>query len=117
MTKFYYYPTCSTCKSAKKWLATHDVAVEAIPIHEHPPTAAQLRDYWQRSGLPLKKFFNTSGLKYRELDLKTVLPTLSESEQLELLASEGMLIKRPLLVSETNVCVGFKVGEWETVLD
>lgn len=113
MLIFYYYPNCSTCKKAKKWLDTHNLPYQAIPIHEQPPTAQQLHDFWQRSGLPLKKFFNTSGLAYRERQLKTVLPTLSEHEQLELLASDGMLIKRPLLISETAVVVGFKEAEWE----
>ncbi|MGL5917367.1 MAG: arsenate reductase family protein [Culicoidibacterales bacterium] len=116
MITFYTYPTCSTCKKAKKWLDEHELAYTAILIHENPPTAEKLMQFWQLSQLPLKKFFNTSGLKYRELNLKTVLPTLTEAEQLDLLASDGMLIKRPLLVTESIVLVGFKLETWEAIL-
>lgn len=112
----YHYPNCSTCKKAKKWLDSHELAYQAIPIHEQPPTAEQLAQFWQRSGLPLKKFFNTSGQAYRERQLKTLLPTLSDQEQLELLASDGMLIKRPLLISEHFVTVGFKESDWEQLI-
>ncbi|MGL5383399.1 MAG: arsenate reductase family protein [Culicoidibacterales bacterium] len=114
---FYYYPTCSTCKKAKKWLDDHALSYTERLIHEQTPTAEQLEQFWQVSQLPLKKFFNTSGLKYRELNLKTVLPELTPLEQLDLLASDGMLIKRPLLVTDTAVLVGFKADTWaETLL-
>lgn len=116
MFLFYHYPNCSTCKKAKKWLDSHDITYQAIPIHEQPPMATELRDFWQRSGLPLKKFFNTSGQAYRERQLKTLLPTLGEDEQLALLASDGMLIKRPLLITPEKVFVGFQEATWNELI-
>ena len=109
---FVEYPKCSTCKKAKKWLDEHQVAYEDRHIVEQNPTKAELKDWHARSGLPLKRFFNTSGMKYRELELKDKLPGMSEEEQYELLASDGMLVKRPLLVGEDFAIPGFKVAEW-----
>ncbi|MGL5295906.1 MAG: arsenate reductase family protein [Culicoidibacterales bacterium] len=116
MYTFYYYPKCSTCQKAKKWLDAQNIPYTPILIHEQPPTPAELGEIWQNSHVPLKKLFNTSGMKYRELNLKTVLPSLSEAEQLELLSSDGMLIKRPLLVQKSTVLIGFKVDIWEKTL-
>lgn len=109
---FVEYPKCSTCKKAKKWLDEHQVAYEDRHIVEQNPTKAELKDWHARSGLPLKRFFNTSGMKYRELELKDKLPGMSEEEQYELLASDGMLVKRPLLVGEDFAILGFKEAEW-----
>lgn len=113
---FLQYPSCSTCQKAKKWLDAQGIAYQARPIKEEPPTREELRSWYQRSGLPLKKFFNTSGQVYKTQGLKDKLPTLTEEEQLALLASDGMLVKRPLLVSDTFVLVGFKPAEWEAAL-
>lgn len=109
---FVEYPKCSTCKKAKKWLDEHQVAYEDRHIVEQNPTKAELKDWHARSGLPLKRFFNTSGMKYRELELKDKLPGMSEEEQYKLLASDGMLVKRPLLVGEDFAIPGFKEAEW-----
>ena len=109
---FVEYPKCSTCKKAKKWLDEHQVAYEDRHIVVQNPTNAELKDWHARSGLPLKRFFNTSGMKYRELELKDKLPGMSEEEQYELLASDGMLVKRPLLVGEDFAIPGFKEAEW-----
>ena len=109
---FLEYPPCSTCKKAKKWLDDNGVAYEARHIKENNPTYAELKQWHSRSGLPLKKFFNTSGLVYKSLNLKERLSGMSEEEQLHLLASDGMLVKRPLLVGEDFVLVGFKESEW-----
>mgnify|MGYP000324330837 FL=1 len=106
------YPKCSTCKKAMKWLEDAGVEVEVRHIVEENPTAEELKIWWVKSGLPLKRFFNTSGMKYRELHLKDKLTTMTEEEQLALLATDGMLVKRPLLVSD-KILVGFKVKEWE----
>lgn len=113
---FIEYPKCSTCQKARKWLEAHGAAFEARHIKELPPTAAELKSWHGRSGLPLKRFFNTSGLKYKELGLKDKLPGMSEAEQLALLASDGMLVKRPLLVGDSFVLVGFRETEWSAAL-
>ena len=113
---FICYPKCTTCQKAKKWLEVHGIAFEERHIAEDNPTAAELKDWQAKSGLPLKRFFNTSGMKYRELSLKDKLPAMSDEEQLALLATDGMLVKRPILVTDKNVLVGFKEAEWEQVL-
>ena len=113
---FLQYPPCSTCKRARKWLDDHGISYEARHIKEQNPTAAELETWYKKSGLPLKKFFNTSGMKYIELELKDKLPTMSEDQALELLASDGMLVKRPVLVGEDFVLTGFRVKEWEEKL-
>ena len=110
---FLEYPKCSTCKKAKAWLEDAGVAFEDRYIVEQNPTAAELQAWHQKSGLPLKRFFNTSGLVYKDLGLKDKLPTMSEQEQYDLLASNGMLVKRPLVVGDDFVLVGFKEAEWE----
>ncbi|MCM3714498.1 arsenate reductase family protein [Halalkalibacter oceani] len=112
---FYHYPKCGTCRKAKKWLDEHGIAVKDIHIVDHPPTKNELETMWKKSGLELKKFFNTSGQKYRELGLKDKLAGMSEDEALELLASDGMLIKRPLTTDGENVTVGFKEEQFEQV--
>ncbi len=109
---FVEYPKCSTCQRAKKYLDGQDVVYEDRNIKEQNPTLEELRDWYSRSGLPLKKFFNTSGLQYKALGLKDKLPAMSEEEQLALLATNGMLVKRPVLVGEDFVLVGFKEAEW-----
>ncbi len=113
---FICYPKCTTCQKAKKWLEVHGIAFEERHIAEDNPTAAELEDWQAKSGLPLKRFFNTSGMKYRELSLKDKLPAMSDEEQLALLATDGMLVKRPILVTDKTVLVGFKEAEWEQVL-
>lgn len=112
MVLFLEYPKCSTCQKAKKWLDSHQVAYTDRHILEENPTAGELKEWIGRSGLPLKRFFNTSGMKYRELQLKERLPGMSEEEQVELLATDGMLVKRPLLVTEDRVIPGFREAEW-----
>lgn len=112
MVLFLEYPKCSTCKKAKKWLEDHQVNYDDRHIVEDNPTVEELKEWVGRSGLPLRRFFNTSGMKYRELQLKDRLPKMSEEEQLELLATDGMLVKRPLLVLEDRVIPGFKEKEW-----
>lgn len=113
---FLEYPPCSTCKKAKNWLNDHEVAYQARHIKENNPTKEELRLWYERSGLPLKKFFNTSGLLYKSMALKDKLPTMSEDEQLTLLATDGMLVKRPIIVSDSFILVGFKEKEWEEKL-
>ena len=114
---FLEYPPCSTCKKAKKWLDDHGVAYTARHIKEENPSYEELKQWYEASGLPLKKFFNTSGLQYRALELKDKLPTMSEEEQLQLLATDGMLVKRPFVVMEDGrVLTGFKENEWENTL-
>lgn len=110
---FIEYPPCSTCQKARKWLEARGAMFTARHIKETPPTLDELTAWRQRSGLPLKKFFNTSGLKYKELGLKDRLPGMSEEEQLALLASDGMLVKRPILVGDAFVLVGFRENEWD----
>lgn len=106
------YPKCTTCKKAQKWLTDHNVQFEAIHIVEQTPSKEQLTAFYKASGLPLKKFFNTSGNKYKELGLKDKLATLSEDEQLSLLASDGMLIKRPIVTDGNKLTLGFKEEEF-----
>ena len=110
---FLEYPKCTTCKKAKAWLEGNAVAFDDRHIVEQNPTAEELKTWWQMSGLPLKKFFNTSGLLYKELKLKDKLPEMSEDEMIALLATNGMLVKRPLIIGEDFVLVGFKEAEWE----
>lgn len=110
---FVCYPRCTTCQKARRWLEERGAAVEERDIKEERPTADELRAWHAKSGLPLKRFFNTSGLKYKELGLKDKLSALSEAEQYDLLASDGMLVKRPLLVATDFVLVGFKETEWQ----
>lgn len=107
------YRKCSTCQKALKWLEDNQVNFEERPIKEQNPTYEELKEWYQKSGLPLKKFFNTSGLLYKELKLKDKLPTMSEEEQLQLLATDGMLVKRPLVVGDDFVLTGFKEAEWK----
>ena len=109
---FIEYPKCSTCQKAKKWLDANQIAYIDRHIKEENPTVDELREWHKRSGLELKKFFNTSGLLYKEMKLKEKLPTMTEEEQYELLATDGMLVKRPLIVMEDKVLVGFKEKEW-----
>lgn len=114
---FVCYPRCTTCKKAEKWLADNGVAVKVRDIKEDNPTEQELRSWRDKSGLPLKRFFNTSGQKYREMELKDKLPAMSEDEQYALLATDGMLVKRPILLGDGKVLVGFKEKEWQEVLD
>ena len=109
---FICYPKCSTCQKAKRWLDEHNIDYTERHIVEVNPTYDELKEWYSKSGLPLKKFFNTSGLLYKEMKLKDKLPTMSEEEQLSLLATNGMLVKRPLLVKDNMVLVGFKEVEW-----
>ncbi|MDR7078992.1 arsenate reductase [Neobacillus niacini] len=110
---FYWYPKCGTCRKAKKWLDEHHLSYEEIHIVESPPSRLELRQLFEKSGLEFKKFFNTSGQKYRELGIKDKITTASEDELLDLLASDGMLIKRPLVSDGEKVTVGFKEEEYE----
>ena len=114
---FLEYPKCSTCQKAKKWLDGHNIEYTDRHIVEDNPSYDELKEWFEKSGLPLKKFFNTSGLLYKEMKLKDKLPTMSEEEQLKLLATNGMLVKRPLLVDGEKVLVGFKEAEWEENID
>ena len=116
MIKVYCYSKCSTCKKALKWLDDRGVAYELIDIKENNPSEAELREYHAKSGLPLKRFFNTSGMIYRDMELSKKLPSMSDDEQFALLASDGMLVKRPLLVKDETVLTGFREKEWEMVL-
>ncbi len=111
--KFYGYKKCSTVKKAKKWLEENNFKFEEIDLIDTPPTKEEIRKIYENSDYELKKFFNTSGVKYRELGLKDVLKTATEEEMLELLASDGKLIKRPLLVTEDKVLIGFKENEYK----
>ena len=116
MMTFICYAKCNTCKKAQAWLTAQGKEFEVRDIKEQNPTEAELRTWHDRSGLPLKKFFNTSGLQYKALDLKTKLPGMTEDEQFALLASDGMLVKRPILLAGDRVLVGFKEAEWAEVL-
>ena len=109
---FVCYPRCTTCKKAEAWLQERDIAIKVRDIKEDNPTEKELRQWHKKSGLPLKRFFNTSGVKYKELSLKDKLPEMSEDEQFALLATDGMLVKRPILVGKEKVLVGFKEKEW-----
>ena len=113
---FVHYPKCTTCKRAKKWLDEHQISYEERDIKGNNPSLEELKEWYQRSGLPLKRFFNTSGMLYKEMKLKDKLPEMSEDEQLALLASDGMLVKRPIVVTEDQVLVGFKEAQWEEEL-
>lgn len=113
---FVEYPKCTTCQKAKKWLDEHKIKYEDRHIKEQNPTQAELQEWHRRSGLPLKRFFNTSGLLYKSMQLKDKLPDMSEEEQYRLLATDGMLVKRPLIVAKDKVLVGFKEAEWEKSL-
>lgn len=110
---FICYPKCTTCKKAEKWLNDNGVPYELRDIKENNPTFEELSDWYARSGLPLKKFFNTSGLLYKSMGLKDKLASMTEDEQLRLLATDGMLVKRPILVNGKKVLVGFRESEWE----
>ncbi|WP_366056076.1 arsenate reductase family protein [Eubacterium sp.] len=110
--KVYCYSRCTTCKKALKWLDDNNVKYELIDIKENNPDEATIRKYYEKSGLALKKFFNTSGMIYRDLGLSKKLPDMTEEEQIKLLASDGMLVKRPLLVSGNLILTGFKEVEW-----
>ena len=110
---FLQYPPCSTCKKAKAWLDERQVSYEARNIKEENPTVEELKAWHEKSGLPLKKFFNTSGLAYKALGLKDRLPAMTEEEQYQLLASDGMLVKRPLVVGDDFVLVGFREAQWQ----
>lgn len=109
---FVCYPKCTTCQKAKKWLDENGISYELRDIKTENPSAQELEQWYRRSGLPLKKFFNTSGLLYKSMALKDKLPGMTEEEMLYLLATDGMLVKRPLLVGEETVLVGFKEAEW-----
>ena len=109
---FIYYPKCSTCQKAKKWLDENNIHYSERHIVEANPSYEELKEWHFKSGLPLKRFFNTSGMLYREMELKDKLPAMSEDEQLQLLATNGMLVKRPLVVNDATVLVGFKEAEW-----
>ncbi|AWE08470.1 hypothetical protein DCE79_14325 [Lysinibacillus sp. 2017] len=110
--KFIQYPKCTTCKKAQKWLDENGVNYESVHIVEETPSKEQLKSYYEASGLPLKKFFNTSGMKYRDLGLKDKLANMSEEEQLALLASDGMLIKRPIVTDGKKLTLGFKESDF-----
>ena len=109
---FVCYPKCTTCQKARKWLDENGISYELRDIKTENPSAQELAQWYRRSGLPLKKFFNTSGLLYKSMELKDKLPNMTEEEMLHLLATDGMLVKRPLLVGEETVLVGFKEAEW-----
>ena len=112
MLKFICYPKCTTCQKAKKWLDDNNIPYELRDIKLNNPTYGELTEWYKKSGLPLKKFFNTSGLLYKSLELKTKLSAMTEDEMLKLLATDGMLVKRPILVGDNFVLVGFKEAEW-----
>lgn len=112
MIKFICYPKCTTCQKAKKWLDDNKIEYEFRDIKLDNPTLDELVEWYKKSGLPLKKFFNTSGLLYKSLDLKNKIPTMTDAEMLDLLSTDGMLVKRPLLVGDDFVLVGFKEDEW-----
>lgn len=116
MVKFICYPKCTTCQKARKWLDDNQIEYEVRDIKLNNPILDELMEWHKKSGLPLKKLFNTSGLLYKSLDLKNKLPAMSEDEMLKLLASDGMLVKRPLLIGDSFVLVGFKEAEWSAAL-
>ena len=113
---FIEYPKCSTCQKAKKWLENHNIEFIDRHIVENNPTEKELIEWIQKSGKELKKWFNTSGLKYKELNLKEKLANMSEAEKIKILASDGMLVKRPIVISDKGILVGFKEDEWKRVL-
>ena len=116
MLKFICYPKCTTCQKAKKWLDDNKIEYELRDIKQDNPTFEELTEWYKKSGLPLKKFFNTSGLLYKSMDLKNKLPDMTEDEMLQLLSTDGMLVKRPILVADNFVLVGFKESEWNEKL-
>lgn len=113
---FIHYPKCTTCQKAKKWLDAHNITYTDRHIVEKNPSYDELKQWHEKSGLPMKRFFNTSGLLYKEMQLKDKLPAMSEEEQLKLLATNGMLVKRPLVIDGERVLVGFKEAEWAETL-
>ena len=115
MLKFICYPKCTTCQRAKKWLDDNGIEYDLRDIKLDKPTLDELTEWHKISGLPLKKFFNTSGLLYKSLDLKNKIPNMTDSEMLSLLSTDGMLVKRPLLIGDDFVFVGFKEGQWEEI--
>lgn len=117
MMKFICYPKCTTCQKAKKWLDDNNIEYELRDIKTDNPKLSELTEWYKKSGLPLKRFFNTSGLLYKSLELKTKLPTMTEDEMLKLLSTDGMLVKRPLLIGDDFVLVGFKENDWAKKLD
>ena len=116
MIKFICYPKCTTCQKASRWLDDNKIEYELRDIKEDNPSLEELTAWHEMSGLPLKKFFNTSGLLYKSMELKDKLPTMPEEEQLKLLATDGMLVKRPLVIGEDFVLVGFKENEWNEMI-
>ncbi len=114
--QFIYYPKCTTCQKAKKWLDEHNIEYTERHIVEENPSYEELKKWHKQIGIPLKKFFNFSGQLYREMKLKDKLPEMSEEEQLKLLSTHGMLVKRPIIVGNDNVLAGFKESEWESLL-
>lgn len=113
MVLFIEYPKCTTCQKAKKWLDDNGIEYVDRHIKEHNPSLEELKEWYEKSGLPLKKFFNTSGLLYKSMELKDKLPMMNEEEQLQLLSSDGMLVKRPIIVTDNTVLTGFRPAEWE----
>lgn len=113
---FVEYPKCSTCQKAKKWLDDNGVKYDDRHIKDNNPTFNELKEWYEKSGLPLKRFFNTSGMLYKSMQLKDKLPEMSEDEQLQLLATDGMLVKRPLLIGNDFVLCGFREKEWQEIL-
>ena len=113
---FVAYPKCTTCQKAEKWLKEHNIAYTLKHIKEENPTREELREWYEKSGLDIKKFFNTSGMLYKEMQLKDKLPNMTLEEKLDLLATDGMLVKRPILVGENEVLAGFKEKEWEALM-
>ena len=116
MIKFICYPKCTTCQRAKKWLDDNNIEYELRDIKLENPTFDELTEWYKKSGLPLKKFFNTSGLLYKSLDLKNKLPAMTEDEMLNLLSTDGMLVKRPIIIGADFVLVGFKEADWDAIL-
>ena len=116
MLKYICYPKCTTCQKAQKWLDDNKIEYELRDIKLNNPTFEELTEWYKKSGLPLKKFFNTSGLLYKSMELKTKLPNMTEDEMLKLLATDGMLVKRPILVGDNFVLVGFKENEWKETI-
>lgn len=113
---FIQYPKCSTCKNAKNWLKENNIEFQERNIVEDVPTGEELKQWIEKSGIEIKKWFNTSGLKYKELNLKDKLPNISDEEKMKLLASDGMLIKRPLFISNKGIFIGFKKEKWQEIL-
>lgn len=117
MIKFICYPKCTTCQKAKKWLDDNNIEYELRDIKDNNPTVEELESWYEKSGAPLKKFFNTSGLLYKSMELKDKLPNMTEREMLALLSTDGMLVKRPLLIADSLILIGFKEAEWEKIKD